>query len=111
MGLPSTSMDSARACVGGSTRHIELSSGLVCLLAVVSHSPDSERETHEGGFVTVQTEWSQTTVTTPAAEVATGSEFDLDITLVEVVDPAHLINMTDDGCGHTCEKSTCISAA
>jgi len=39
------------------------------------------------------------------------SEFDLDITLLEVVDPAHLINMTDDGCGNTCEKSTCISAA
>lgn len=41
----------------------------------------------------------------------TGSEFDLDVTLLEVVDPAHLINMTDDGCGQTCEKSTCISAA
>lgn len=38
-------------------------------------------------------------------------EFDLDITLVEVADPAHLVNMTDDGCGQTCEKSTCISAA
>ncbi|NKQ57287.1 FxLD family lantipeptide [Amycolatopsis sp. K13G38] len=41
----------------------------------------------------------------------TESEFDLDVTLLEVVDPAHLINMTDDGCGQTCEKSTCISAA
>ncbi|RKT86370.1 FxLD family lantipeptide [Saccharopolyspora antimicrobica] len=41
----------------------------------------------------------------------TESEFDLDVTLLEVVDPAHLINMTDDGCGHTCEKSTCISSA
>lgn len=39
------------------------------------------------------------------------SEFDLDVTLVEVLDPAHLINMTDDGCGQTCEQSTCISAA
>ncbi|REE98995.1 FxLD family lantipeptide [Thermomonospora umbrina] len=38
------------------------------------------------------------------------AEFDLDITLIEMVDPAHLINMTDDGCGQTCEKSTCISA-
>lgn len=56
--------------------------------------------------MTVQTEWP---VPAPPAEEA--SEFDLDITLVEVVDPAHLINMTDDGCGHTCEKSTCISAA
>lgn len=41
----------------------------------------------------------------------TESDFDLDVTLLEVVDPAHLINMTDDGCGSTCEKSTCISAA
>ncbi|RSM80868.1 FxLD family lantipeptide [Kibdelosporangium aridum] len=39
------------------------------------------------------------------------SEFDLDVTLLEVVDPAHLINMTDDGCGNTCAGSTCISAA
>ncbi|MBB5808832.1 FxLD family lantipeptide [Saccharothrix ecbatanensis] len=46
-----------------------------------------------------------------AAGVEADSEFDLDITLVEVVDPAHLINMTDDGCGTTCEKSTCITAA
>ncbi|MET8757569.1 FxLD family lanthipeptide [Lentzea sp. NPDC004782] len=61
--------------------------------------------------MTVQMEWPPTTVATPAAGDATDSEFDLDITLVEVVDPAHLINMTDDGCGHTCEKSTCISAA
>jgi FxLD family lantipeptide len=38
-------------------------------------------------------------------------EFDLDVTLLEVADSAHLINMTDDGCGQTCEKSTCISAA
>jgi FxLD family lantipeptide len=58
--------------------------------------------------VTVRMEWSPTT---PGAEVAQGAEFDLDITLVEVVDPAHLINMTDDGCGNTCETSTCISAA
>ena len=72
---------------------------------------DSGRVTHEGGSVTVQMEWPPTTVATPAAGDATDSEFDLDITLVEVVDPAHLINMTDDGCGHTCEKSTCISAA
>lgn len=44
---------------------------------------------------------------TPAPD----SEFDLDVTFVEVADPGHLINMTDDGCGTTCEKSTCISAA
>lgn len=61
--------------------------------------------------MTVHVEWSPTTTTTPAAEVERDSLFDLDITLIEVVDPAHLINMTDDGCGQTCEKSTCISAA
>ncbi|MFJ1795359.1 FxLD family lanthipeptide [Kitasatospora griseola] len=37
-------------------------------------------------------------------------DFDLDITLLEVADPAHLVEMTDDNCGSTCEKSTCISA-
>lgn len=42
---------------------------------------------------------------------APGSEFDLDVTLLEVADPGHLINMTDDGCGTTCEKSTCITGA
>ena len=63
--------------------------------------------------MTVQMERPTTTKSTSAAkgEVEAGSEFDLDITLIEMVDPAHLINMTDDGCGHTCEKSTCISAA
>jgi FxLD family lantipeptide len=59
--------------------------------------------------VTVRLEQSPRTVTAPAAKDETA--FDLDITLVEVLDPAHLINMTDDGCGTTCEKSTCISAA
>lgn len=43
----------------------------------------------------------------PAAD----SEFDLDVTLLEVADPGHLINMTDDGCGTTCEQSTCITGA
>lgn len=42
---------------------------------------------------------------------APDSEFDLDVTLIEVADPGYLINMTDDGCGQSCEKSTCISAA
>jgi FxLD family lantipeptide len=46
-----------------------------------------------------------------SATRAEPDEFDLDITLLEVADPAHLINMTDDGCGSTCEGSTCISAA
>ena len=59
--------------------------------------------------MTVQTDQSVTVQPAPAGEVI--PDFDLDITLIEVVDPAHLINMTDDGCGQTCEKSTCISAA
>ncbi|MER7043658.1 FxLD family lanthipeptide [Streptomyces jumonjinensis] len=37
--------------------------------------------------------------------------FELDITLLELADPAVLVNMTDDGCGTTCAKTTCISAA
>lgn len=61
--------------------------------------------------MTVQIEQSAATPTAPAAGFEADPEFDLDITLIEVVDPAHLINMTDDGCGQTCEKSTCISAA
>jgi FxLD family lantipeptide len=44
-------------------------------------------------------------------DLAPRSEFDLDITLLEVADPAHLINMTDDGCGSTCDNSTCVTAA
>lgn len=37
--------------------------------------------------------------------------FDLDVALLEVADPAGLVNMTDDGCGASCEKDTCITAA
>lgn len=57
--------------------------------------------------MTVQTERPAA----PVKDLAAEGEFDLDVTLLEVVDPAHLINMTDDGCGHTCSGSTCISAA
>jgi FxLD family lantipeptide len=31
--------------------------------------------------------------------------------VLEVVDPAHLVTMTDDNCGETCSKTTCVSAA
>jgi FxLD family lantipeptide len=55
--------------------------------------------------VTVQTDHAAALLT-PVSD----PEFDLDVTLLEVADPGHLINMTDDGCGSTCEKSTCISA-
>ncbi|MFC4470383.1 FxLD family lanthipeptide [Streptomyces xiangluensis] len=32
--------------------------------------------------------------------------FDLDVTLLEVADPAGLVNLTDDGCGSTCGACT-----
>jgi FxLD family lantipeptide len=60
--------------------------------------------------VTVQMDQVATASVTPTVDSEADSEFDLDVTLLEVADPAHLINMTDDGCGQTCEKSTCISA-
>lgn len=47
----------------------------------------------------------------PAATESTAPGWDLDITLVEQVDPAKIVTMTDDGCGTSCEKTTCISAA
>lgn len=51
------------------------------------------------------------TAAKPAPETASaGDDFDLDVRLLEVFDPAHLVSMTDDNCGSTCEKSTCISA-
>ncbi|WP_084729400.1 FxLD family lanthipeptide [Streptacidiphilus neutrinimicus] len=34
------------------------------------------------------------------------SGFELDVTLVEVADPAGLVNLTDDGCGETCGACT-----
>ncbi|WP_340559041.1 FxLD family lanthipeptide [Streptomyces sp. GSL17-111] len=53
-----------------------------------------------------------TTLETPSTQTASaGDDFDLDVTVVEVFDPAHLVSMTDDNCGSTCSKSTCISAA
>ncbi|MET9296583.1 FxLD family lanthipeptide [Streptomyces sp. NPDC003077] len=47
----------------------------------------------------------------PEQRSAEPDGFVLDITLLEVADPAGLVNMTDDNCGSTCEKTTCISAA
>lgn len=54
---------------------------------------------------------AMTELSPTATASAEMGEFDLDVTLLEVADSAYLINMTDDGCGQTCEKSTCISAA
>jgi FxLD family lantipeptide len=40
-------------------------------------------------------------------EAQTGaSEFDLDVTLLEIADAAALVNVTDDGCGSTCGACT-----
>jgi FxLD family lantipeptide len=36
-------------------------------------------------------------------------EFDLDVTLLEVADPAGLVNVTDDGCTSTC--GACVTNA
>jgi FxLD family lantipeptide len=44
----------------------------------------------------------QMPVTGPAAD----TEFDLDVTLLEVTDPNVLIYNTDDGCGSTCGACT-----
>ncbi|WP_431954173.1 FxLD family lanthipeptide [Actinacidiphila sp. bgisy167] len=49
------------------------------------------------------------TLSTQAAQqqaVASDSGFDLDVTLLEVADPAGLVNVTDDGCGSTCGACT-----
>jgi FxLD family lantipeptide len=35
--------------------------------------------------------------------------FELDVTMLEMADPASLVNMTDNGCGSICEQSTCIT--
>ena len=39
---------------------------------------------------------------------ATGTSdgFDLDVSLVEIADPAGLVNLTDDNCGSTCGACT-----
>lgn len=66
---------------------------------------NSECAYHKEGCVTVQMDQAVPLTAAP------DSEFDLDVTLLEVADPGHLINMTDDGCGQTCEKSTCITGA
>ncbi|MGW1324270.1 FxLD family lanthipeptide [Streptomyces antibioticus] len=33
-------------------------------------------------------------------------DFDLDVSLVEIADPAGLVNLTDDNCGSTCGACT-----
>ncbi|MFJ7279808.1 FxLD family lanthipeptide [Kitasatospora sp. NPDC098663] len=50
-------------------------------------------------------------VSMTSADIDIPGDFDLDVTLLEVADPSHLVQMTDDNCGSSCSKSTCISAA
>ncbi|MFE1028293.1 FxLD family lanthipeptide [Streptomyces sp. NPDC058818] len=38
--------------------------------------------------------------------VRTSDGFDLDVSLIEVADPAGLVNLTDDNCGSTCGACT-----
>lgn len=52
------------------------------------------------------------THTTKAVPVTLGTaptdDFELDVSLVEVGDPAGLVNLTDDNCGSTC--GACVSS-
>jgi FxLD family lantipeptide len=41
-----------------------------------------------------------------SANTVADPEFDLDVRLLEVSDPAGLVNVTDDGCGSTCGACT-----
>ena len=40
------------------------------------------------------------------SEASRSDGFDLDISLVELADPAGLVNLTDDNCGSTCGACT-----
>lgn len=46
--------------------------------------------------------------TTHVSQQAPGTSdgFDLDVSLIEVADPAGLVNLTDDNCGTTCGACT-----
>lgn len=53
---------------------------------------------------------STTTGTTQVSQEPTPADgFTLDVSLVEVSDPAGLISLTDDGCGATC--GACVTNA
>ncbi|MEU3073308.1 FxLD family lanthipeptide [Streptomyces laurentii] len=49
---------------------------------------------------------STTQVRPETSRSTTPDGFELDVTLVEVADPAGLTNLTDDGCGSTCGACT-----
>lgn len=42
----------------------------------------------------------------PARTRENAADFDLDVTLLEIVDPGALVNVTDDNCGSTCGACT-----
>ncbi|MET8394538.1 MULTISPECIES: FxLD family lanthipeptide [Streptomyces violaceoruber group] len=46
------------------------------------------------------------TQVSPQTTPSTPDGFDLDVSLVEVADPAGLVNLTDDNCGSTCGACT-----
>ncbi|MWA04615.1 FxLD family lantipeptide [Actinomadura sp. LD22] len=48
-------------------------------------------------------------VETETRPADTDSAFDLDVRLLEIADPAGLVNVTDDGCTSTC--GACVSGA
>ncbi len=49
---------------------------------------------------------SSTHVSRSRQAPTTTDGFDLDVSLVEVADPAGLVNLTDDNCGSTCGACT-----
>ena len=57
----------------------------------------------------------QTLLDHPESEIRTDADPDgfeeLDIALLEVADPGLLVTMTDDNCGQTCAKTTCITGS
>ncbi|WP_436788908.1 FxLD family lanthipeptide [Yinghuangia sp. YIM S10712] len=38
-------------------------------------------------------------------------EFTLDVAVLEIEDPQGLITMTDDNCGSSCSKTTCVTSS
>lgn len=49
---------------------------------------------------------STTQIRPQTPQSTTTDGFELDVALLEVADPAGLVNLTDDGCGSTCGACT-----
>jgi len=71
-------------------------SPLVMQRALPRTGTSANSTTHLGGIG-----MTQNTQVSPGAD-----EFDLNVELVEVADPAGLVNITNDGCGSTCGACT-----